>query len=67
MARLRVAVIPPAPPYGDRGPYEAVVSRHRYLHCWHCGEQLWAGTTKTGADIYACRSCPQIVDVRRIA
>lgn len=59
-------VIPPTSPYGDVGPFEAVVGPHQYLLCWDCGWQLLEGKTTTGATILACTQCKRVLDVRRL-
>lgn len=58
-------------PYGDRGPFQALVEPHDYLYCWDCGSRLWIGTahafvgvTHTETRIFACLPCKQVADVR---
>ena len=59
-------IIPPVPPYGDEGPFEAIIEPHPYLLC-ACGHRLWEGETFDGAWVLACRACQRIVDERRVA
>lgn len=66
MPRMRLAIIDPMPPYADVGPFEAVLEQHPYLHHDPCGERVYAGRTTTGALIFGCLTCKQIVDARRV-
>ena len=55
------------PDWADRGVFEATVSTHPYLCCAEDGRRLLYGRTVTGATIYVCPRCRQIVDTRRVA
>lgn len=65
--RVRGFVIGERTPFGDVGPFEAIVEPHPYLLCSPCGDRLYQGHTMTGAAILSCNRCRVVVDVRRVA
>lgn len=64
--RIIGGIIGPAVPYGDVGPFHAVVELHPYLHHDPCGRRLHWGTTAEAAPILACIPCKAVVDERRV-